>query len=651
MCMVLPLVPAWAFAAGDASSESAVSFKLEKISETQQEVTLRISFTEGKALCFDFKVEAASGFTCTKIETSSTIRDFIDNHPDGSCAQNPETGMFSFVNTTEIAAPAVVADYVFAKDTAKGVTASDFSVEVTACYQKDEDDNDIQPTVNMVNAIPETHSHVSSGEFIKLSDSTCLKQGDSVAYCTECGEIAEHKYEELKPHKTKEEKKAATCTEDGYILVYCTVCNSEVSKTVLPKLDHKNAEFQHKDATCTEDGYDRFYCPDCGESFDETPIPATNHPNKVFEHKDATCTEDGYDRYYCPDCQQYLDVKVIPATNHPNKALQHLDPTCTENGYDRYYCPDCQQYLDEKILPATNHKNTETWHKDATCTEDGYDRIYCKDCKTIISDTTLEATGHDKVTVEKAATCTEDGYYKEYCSKCDEVFKFESYPMTGHQHTKSVITDPTCTEDGKIDIVCEDCNAVIKTTVLKAEGHKLINDIKNATCLNDGYRDIKCSKCGFVQSHIVTKATGHEWSEWKVIKEPTYRSVGVERQTCRGCGTYKEREIPMIVVPVEKIVITPGEDFKIYCKKTDRLQATVVPDEAMFSAKIVWESSNPKVVSVSDDGTIKALRRGTAKITAKTEDGKVSDSINITVEYSTIQWIIVYILFGWIWYL
>ena len=48
---------------------------------------------------------------------------------------------------------------------------------------------------------------------------------------------------------------------------------------------------------------------------------------------------------------------------------------------------------------------------------------------------------------------------------------------------------------------------------------------------------------------------------------------------------------------------------------------------------------------------IKALRRGTAKITAKTEDGKVSDSINITVEYSTIQWIIVYILFGWIWYL
>ena len=107
----------------------------------------------------------------------------------------------------------------------------------------------------------------------------------------------------------------------------------------------------------------------------------------------------------------------------------------------------------------------------------------------------------------------------------------------------------------------------------------------------------------------------------------------------------------MIVVPVKKIVITPGEDFKIYCKKTDRLQATVVPDEAMFSAKIVWESSNPKFVSVSDDGTIKALRRGTAKITAKTEDGKVSDSINVTVEYSTIQWIIVYILFGWIWYL
>lgn len=651
MCMVLPIVPAWALADDIGSEEASVGFKLDKVSETPQEVTLRLSLTDGKALCFDLKIEAKSGFTCTNIETSDAIRDFAENHPDGSCAKNPETGMFSFVNTVDFSAPADIADFTYSKENAAGVTASDFSVIITACYQTDSDGNDIQPAVSVVNAVPEVHSHVSTGEFKKLSESTCLVQGESVAYCKECGEIAEHRYDDLLPHTVKEVTKAATCTEDGYVLKYCTVCNTEISKTVLKKLDHQNAEFQHKDPTCTEDGYDGFLCPDCGEILDKTVIPATNHPNKEYQHKDATCTEDGYDRYYCPDCQQYVDVTVIPATNHPNKVHQHKDPSCTENGYDRYYCPDCEQYLDEKVLPATDHKHTETWHKDATCTEDGYDRIYCTDCKTIISDVTIKATGHDVVEDKKDATCTEDGYYKKYCSKCSEVFESVTYPMTGHQHTKNVITDATCTEDGSIKVVCEDCGTIVKTTVLKAEGHKLINDVKAATCLNDGYMDIKCSKCGFVQVHNVIKATGHSWSEWKVIKEPTYRSVGVERKTCRGCGIYEERDIPMIVVPVEQIIITPGEDFTIHCKKTDRLQATVTPDEAMFSAKIVWESSNPKVVSVSDDGTITALRRGTATITAKTEDGTVSDSIKITVDYSTIQWIIVYILFGWIWYL
>lgn len=650
LCMIFPIVPVWALAADDGNTEDAVSFKLEKISETKTEATLKLSITNGKVLCFDITLESDRG-KCVFISSSSEIRDFLETSANGSIAANPETGKLSFADTEQLSAPVEIAEFKFEKDDADGIVASDFNLVVSSCYGKDENDQDIQKTANIINNIPEIHTHVASGVLVEIEPSTCLKPGSGVMYCSECGEIATQIEIAQKEHTIKEDILEPTCDTDGYIRKYCTVCLTEIEKTVLPKLEHKNAEAQHKDASCTEDGYDRLYCPDCGKYLNETVIPATNHANKIHQHKDATCTEDGYDRDYCPDCEKYLNETVIPATNHVNKVHQHKDATCTEDGYDRDYCPDCDQYINSVILPATNHKNTEILHKDATCTEDGYDRVYCKDCQKVISDVKIPATGHNKVVDKKDATCTEDGYYKEYCTKCNHVFSEIKYNKTGHQHTKNIITDATCTTDGKIDVVCSDCGNTVKTTVLKAEGHKWVNDQKSATCVSDGYIDIKCSKCKYVQSHMVIKASGHSWSEWQEVKPATSSSEGLARSVCRSCGLSKEKKLPIIVVPVEKIILTPSEDFTLHCKKKDKLQADVYPEDAAYTANIIFESSNPKVVSVDEDGNITALRRGTATITAKTADGKVSDSVKVTVEYSTIQWIIIYVLFGWIWYL
>ena len=303
------------------------------------------------------------------------------------------------------------------------------------------------------------------------------------------------------------------------------------------------------------------------------------------------------------------------------------------------------------MLPATNHANTEKQHKNATCTENGYDRVYCKDCKKVISETVLKATGHKIVVDNKAATCTKDGYHKETCSVCKTVIKNEVIKATGHQHKKTDTLAATCTTDGYIRETCTDCGTLIKETILKAKGHKYVNDIKQATCTEDGYMRYQCSVCKYCTKTTVIKALGHAWGPWKVVKEATYRSEGLKRSTCGACGAYKDQVIPMIAVPVQKIVLVPEEDFSMPCKKTDRLQATVYPEEAAYSADIVWTSSNSNVVSVSDDGTITAKRRGTAVITAATKDGKVKATRTVTVEYTLIQWIIIYLLFGWIWYL
>ena len=66
---------------------------------------------------------------------------------------------------------------------------------------------------------------------------------------------------------------------------------------------------------------------------------------------------------------------------------------------------------------------------------------------------------------------------------------------------------------------------------------------------------------------------------------------------------------------------------------------------------VSYESSNTNVATVDEDGAVYAAGIGTATITAKTADGAVSATCKVTVSYSTIQWIIVYLLFGWIWYI
>lgn len=80
-------------------------------------------------------------------------------------------------------------------------------------------------------------------------------------------------------------------------------------------------------------------------------------------------------------------------------------------------------------------------------------------------------------------------------------------------------------------------------------------------------------------------------------------------------------------------------------------QKKLEPVTNLSAGEIVWSSSNPKIVSVDEDGNITALKKGKATVTAQSADGSVSASVDVTVTYSGLQWFIIIVLFGWIWYL
>ncbi len=83
-------------------------------------------------------------------------------------------------------------------------------------------------------------------------------------------------------------------------------------------------------------------------------------------------------------------------------------------------------------------------------------------------------------------------------------------------------------------------------------------------------------------------------------------------------------------------------------KSVTTLAATKISD-----SQVTYTSSNPKVVTVNENGNITTHGRGTATITAtyEFEGGEIiTDTCNVTVNFTFIQWIIYILLLGFLWY-
>ncbi len=99
--------------------------------------------------------------------------------------------------------------------------------------------------------------------------------------------------------------------------------------------------------------------------------------------------------------------------------------------------------------------------------------------------------------------------------------------------------------------------------------------------------------------------------------------------------------------------ITLQDSISVDYKGTAKIIPTIDKDrDANYSIK--WESSNNSIVSVESDGTIHGLKKGSATVTCTVTDSygnTYSDSCNVNVKYSGVQWVIIIVLFGWIWYI
>ena len=162
-----------------------------------------------------------------------------------------------------------------------------------------------------------------------------------------------------------------------------------------------------------------------------------------------------------------------------------------------------------------------------------------------------------------------------------------------------------------------------------------------------GYTLHRCSTCGF-EYRDAFQAPGHIAGEWEITKEPDYRYEGSRRKTCTVCGDILAQEIIPHRIATE-IIILSQKEVKFHYKEQFLLKAHVRPKDAE-NQNVIWSSSDPSVVAVDQDGTLTALKRGSAIITCQAEDGFATSSCPVQVTYSPLQWIIKCLLFGWLWY-
>jgi uncharacterized repeat protein (TIGR02543 family) len=88
-----------------------------------------------------------------------------------------------------------------------------------------------------------------------------------------------------------------------------------------------------------------------------------------------------------------------------------------------------------------------------------------------------------------------------------------------------------------------------------------------------------------------------------------------------------------IVIPVTELIINKSSLNLTGIGSSEKLTSSILPSNAT-NQNIRWESSDTKVATVSLDGIVTSVGKGTATITAMTEDGSISRSLMVSVTKS-----------------
>ena len=422
----------------------------------------------------------------------------------------------------------------------------------------------------------------------------------------------------------------STCEKGGSYdeVIYCTVCNKELSRTTV-KTEAKGHKWNEgkitTQPTCTEEGVKTFQCMVCGKTKTEK-VSALGHDwaEDFTVDKEATCEETGLKSIHCKHCDEKKDETTIPAKGHVEgevKIENATEATCEQGGsYDEVvYCTVCNKELSRNTVKteAKGHKwNPGTITTEPTCTEEGVKTFECTVCGKTKTEK-VEALGHDwdnDFTVDKEETCEETGVKSIHCKRCDERKEITTIPAKGHVAGEKKIenaTESTCENGGSYDevIYCTVCGKELSRTTIKTEakghvkGEVKIENATESTCEEGGSYDevVYCTVCNkeLSRNTVKTEALGHKWNEGKITTQPTCTEEGVKTFQCMVCGKTKTEKVSALGhdwaedFTVDKEATCEETGLKsIHCKHCDeKKDETTIPAKGHVKGKVKIENA------------------------------------------------------------
>ena len=95
-----------------------------------------------------------------------------------------------------------------------------------------------------------------------------------------------------------------------------------------------------------------------------------------------------------------------------------------------------------------------------------------------------------------------------------------------------------------------------------------------------------------------------------------------------GAGCKKSPSV--VDVPVTAFSLS-ATSLELKIDETKQLDVLFFPEDADDYPKLIWESDNDKVVTVSQEGLVTAVGVGTAVVTARTNDGSLSETCAVKI--------------------
>ena len=337
--------------------------------------------------------------------------------------------------------------------------------------------------------------------------------------------------------------------------------------------------------TCIKEGIKTFTCTICGDTKTETISKAADKHlhSEIRDKKDATCKDEGYTGdTYCTDCGKKISSgQTIAKTDNHNWNTGEIttSPTCKDTGVKTFTCTICGNTKTETVKKTTKHLHTEIRNKkDATCKDEGYTGdTYCTDCG-------------KKISLGQAVAKTNNHSYDD----------------------GKITTAPTCTKKGTKTFTCTVCGNT-KTETVKATGHSYgeYKVVKEPTATKDGLKSRTCTVCGKVESVRIAKTTSD--------KQNTNTSDKNSNQNTNTQTSQKTKTTKKIKLNRTKLTLKKGKTF--------RLKVTLTPINSRD--KIIYKTSNKKIVTVSKTGKIKAKRKGKVNITVISGKKKIVCKVTV----------------------